>query len=271
VAQDALERSIEHARRAGSREDEVHALTEIAWVAVWGPTPRVEALRRCEQVLEEVKSHPDFEASALAALGCLRALEGHFDEARALHARRMKVLNELGIEVSAAHGSYHAGWVEMLAGDAAAAERVLQPGYEKLAELGATGELQVVGLYLAQAVCSQGGFEETERLALAVEQLDPTSVAEVALARCARAKAIAQLGRVEEGERLAREAAALIDQTEFLVDRADARMDLAEVLQVAGRYDEAAQVLKEALRLHEEKGNLVSAERTRALLAELGR
>jgi hypothetical protein len=76
---------------------------------------------------------------------------------------------------------------------------------------------------------------------------------------------------MEEGERLAREAEALTDQTDFPVDRADARMYLAEVLLLAGRHDEAAEVLQDALRLHEHKGNLVSAERTRALLAELGR
>jgi thioredoxin-like negative regulator of GroEL len=93
----------------------------------------------------------------------------------------------------------------------------------------------------------------------------------LALARCARAKATGALGRVEEGERLAREAVALTDQTEFLVDRADARMDLAEVLVLAGRPDEAGEVLEDALRLHKQKGNLVSAERARALLGGLGR
>jgi len=66
-------------------------------------------------------------------------------------------------------------------------------------------------------------------------------------------------------------AVALIDGTDFLLDRADARMDLAEVLRLAGRSDEAAQPMEEALRLYEEKGNLVSAERACALLAELGR
>ena len=33
----------------------------------------------------------------------------------------------------------------------------------------ATGSLQVVGSYLAQAVCMQGRFEESERLALSIE------------------------------------------------------------------------------------------------------
>jgi class 3 adenylate cyclase/tetratricopeptide (TPR) repeat protein len=271
AAQENWERSIHHARRAGSRLDEIAGLLHLAWVAVWGPTPRVDALRRCDQLLEEVKGHPEFEAYGFSALGCLRALEGRFDEARALNARRTETLGELGVGLEEAWGFYFAGWVEMLAGDAAAAEGFLRPGYENLAEMGATGGLQVGGSYLAQAVCMQGRFEESERLALAVEQLDPTSVVEVAKARCARAKAVAGLGRTEEGERLASEAVTLIDQTDCLMDRADARMDFGEVLLRAGRPDEAVDVLDEALRLHEQKGNIVSTERARTVLADLGR
>jgi tetratricopeptide (TPR) repeat protein len=99
--------------------------------------------------------------------------------------------------------------------------------------------------------------------------LDPASLAEVANARWARAWAVAGLGRTEEGERLAREAVALIDRTDYSLDRAEARMGLAQVLLIAGRSDEAEHVLEEALRLHEEKGNVPATERTRKLLAEL--
>jgi class 3 adenylate cyclase/tetratricopeptide (TPR) repeat protein len=271
AAQDGWERSLDHARRARSKWDEILALEQLVWVGVWGPPPRSEALRRCDRLLKAVKDHPESEAFVLGALSCLRAFEGRFDEARALLARRSETLNDLGLVMIEAWGSYADGWVEMLAGDAAAAEGLLRPGYETLEELGATASLQVVGSHLAQAVCMQGRFEEAERLALAVEQLDPASVVEVAFARSARAKAIAALGRVEEGEGLAREAVALVDQTDFPIDRADARMDLAEVLLLASRPNEAAEVLQEALRLYEQKGNLVSAERTRELLAELGR
>ena len=90
--------------------------------------------------------------------------------------------------------------------------------------------------------------------------MDLTGIAEIASARCVRAKAAVRLGRAEEGERLALEATDLIDQTDFRIDRADARMDLTEVV-LAGRRDDAARVLAEAQRLHEQKGNIVSAER----------
>jgi tetratricopeptide (TPR) repeat protein len=271
AAQEEWERSVRHARGANSPQDVLNGLMHLAWLAVWGPAPRVEALRRCSRALEEVRGQRDFEAFILGSLSCVRALEGHFEDARALNARRTEILNELGLVMEEARSAYAVGWVEMLAGDAAAAERLLRTACETLEELGATGFLQTAGSYLAQAVCMQARFDEAERLALSAEQLDPTSVAEVANARWARARAVAGLGRIEEGEQLAHEAVALIDQTEYLVDRAQARMALAEVLLAAGRSDQAAHALQEALRLHEQKGNLVSAERTRTLLAELGR
>ena len=50
--------------------------------------------------------------------------------------------------------------------------------------------------------------------------------------------------------------------------RGDCLVTLAEVLATAARPDEARAALEEALELYELKGNLVSAERARAL-AEL--
>jgi hypothetical protein len=46
-------------------------------------------------------------------------------------------------------------------------------------------------------------------------------------------------------------------------------MGLVEVLRLAGRPDEARDVLEEALARYEQKGNEVMASRARALLDEL--
>jgi class 3 adenylate cyclase/tetratricopeptide (TPR) repeat protein len=266
AAQDAWERSIEHARQAGRRPDELAALARLASVALWGPTHRHDAWSRCEQILERVRGVLEEEAHVLGLMGCLRALEGRFADARALQARRMAILDELGLELTAAWESHITGLVELLAADGDAAELVLRRGYETLERLGAKTQLQVVGSYLAQALTMQGRYGEAAELALDVEALDPTGIAEIASARCARAKAAARLGRTDEGEELARSAVALVDRTDFLIDRADARMDLAEVLGVAGRRDEAADQLRRALELHEEKGNAATASRARTLL-----
>jgi hypothetical protein len=45
--------------------------------------------------------------------------------------------------------------------------------------------------------------------------------------------------------------------------------DLAEVLSLAGRSEEAAEALEQALERYERKGNLVMAQRAQMRLAEL--
>ena len=76
-------------------------------------------------------------------------------------------------------------------------------------------------------------------------------------------------GRLAEGEQIAREAVALAQDTDDINLHGDALMALAEVLQLAGRPDEAAPFIDQALRLYEQKGNLVSAGKAHSLLAEL--
>src|SRR5262249_32694077 len=87
--------------------------------------------------------------------------------------------------------------------------------------------------------------------------------------RRARARVRAHRGELIEAERLIREALALLEQTDMLNEQADARMDLAEVLGLARKTDEAGAAPAQALGLYERKGNLVTAERARAALARL--
>jgi siroheme synthase len=79
---------------------------------------------------------------------------------------------------------------------------------------------------------------------------------------------LARSGELEEGERLGREAVAIASATDVLQLRAQALADLAEVLRLAGRPRESAAALEEAIRLCEEKGNVVMARQLRRLLAE---
>jgi hypothetical protein len=53
----------------------------------------------------------------------------------------------------------------------------------------------------------------------------------------------------------------------MLDTQGDAYADLGEVLILAGKPDEAAAAFEQALERFERKGNVVSAERTRARLA----
>ena len=77
------------------------------------------------------------------------------------------------------------------------------------------------------------------------------------------------MGDIEEAERLARRGVEELETGDYLDARAKASMDLGEVLRLAGRPREAADALADAVRLHEEKGNIVSAETARGLLREV--
>ena len=65
---------------------------------------------------------------------------------------------------------------------------------------------------------------------------------------------------------LGEEAVRLAEPTDLLVIRADALLDLAEVMAMAGTPVDAGSAARRALELYERKGNLVSASRARAWL-----
>ena len=82
---------------------------------------------------------------------------------------------------------------------------------------------------------------------------------------------LARRGDTAEAERLAREAVAIGAETQMPDSLGEAQSDLAEVLTLAGKTDEAEAALREALALFERKGNLAMAERTTTRLRELAR
>jgi hypothetical protein len=85
--------------------------------------------------------------------------------------------------------------------------------------------------------------------------------------RSIRAIAVARRGELGDAERLAREAVYLADKTDLLDSRAEAHVDLAEVLLLEGRGREAEHELERAMSLYQEKGNEVSERHARRVLA----
>ena len=72
-----------------------------------------------------------------------------------------------------------------------------------------------------------------------------------------------------EAHRLAREAAEVLEQTDGLQAQGDALCDLAEVLDAAGRHDEAAAALREAFERYDQKRLIPFAIRLRDQVAAL--
>jgi tetratricopeptide (TPR) repeat protein len=132
--------------------------------------------------------------------------------------------------------------------------------------------LSTTAALLAQALLAQGRDEEAERFAELSEELAaPDDLITQVLWRGVRARALAGRGHTGEAWRLARQAVALSEKSDFVNDRGDALVDLAIVHRHAGNVEHARTALAEGLRLYEEKGNSVAAGRARAELAALAR
>ena len=264
VGIDAYDRAAEYARRLGLAEE------FLVWRAVlrsMGPTPASEFLAWLEaQNAGKPRSlHGDhLRGNALAMLG-------RIDEARAVIANDLRELEDRGATLAIAETlGYGALSVEMLAGDAAAAVAAGQEGCRLLEALGERSYTSTVGGMLARALYAADRLDDAEAWADRAAELGTTDdLVTQMLWRQARALVLARRGEHAEAQRLAHEALAIGDQTQSLNEQADAYWDLAEVLLLADRRDEAAEALRQALDHYERKENLVMAERARHKLETL--
>jgi len=251
-----LKRSIEHARRAGDRRAEVEALHWLIRMQWFGPQPTDAGIRRCEQILAEAETEPGLASVATQVLGVLYGLRGEFERGRTLIEQAGAVQIDLGMQIARAAGtSMMRASLELLAGDYEAAEGVMRPSLEILVEAGEKGYYSTGLGYLAEAVYGQGRYEEAEQLALAAEEAGGADDIEtLRLSLGVRAKVLARRGESAEAERLVRRVIELLEPTDSLTGKAEVLLDLAEVLQLSGRRNEAETAAREAAELYAAKG-----------------
>jgi class 3 adenylate cyclase/tetratricopeptide (TPR) repeat protein len=204
------------------------------------------------------------------------AMLGRIDEAQALVAELRSELSERGAQrVRAVVEGQYLPEIELLAGDAAAAVAACEESTRMYEKLGLQAELSTVVGKLAHAYYELGQLEEAERWAARAAALGSSDdAATQMLWRQARAKILGRRGEHAEAGRLAREAVELGEQTENLNAQGDTYADLAEVLLLAGRPENAVEAFQEALSRYKAKENIVMAglmrERLAALQAEAG-
>jgi class 3 adenylate cyclase/tetratricopeptide (TPR) repeat protein/predicted Ser/Thr protein kinase len=264
-----LARSARHARNAGEWAQEVESLQGLLMAMLLGPTPVVEALERIEKLAPTAERNRRLKVHVLRIRAHLEAMRGCFTAARDLIAQAKELATELGLELTLAFIAGQAGPIEMLAGDAAAAERELRPAYEALTRMEHWGTLSSFIPRLVDALLAQSRDDESLALTELVEpRVAGDDVDGQVNWRRVRAKILARRGDVQEAERLASEATAMADRTDYLDLRGQARADLAEVLELAGVPKESASARQEAIRLYEEKGNVAAAGNLRGLIGE---
>jgi predicted ATPase len=272
AAEGSALRMIEHARLAGNEVMEQRFLTSLAMCALYGPTPVAEAIDRCQDLLQETSGDRKSGAVMMCVLARLEAMQGRFDRARALYRESRATLEELGWKLHAALTSLDSGPIELLAGDPQAAEAELRADYDALRGMGERNYVATVAGYLAEALYQQGRYDEAEELSTFSEEVAaPDDVASQLHWRCVRGKVLARRGPVDEGLALVREAVELIGATDERDSQGAALLDLAEVLMLGARPDEAMRAAAEAMRIFESKGNVVSAARALELIESIGR
>jgi class 3 adenylate cyclase/tetratricopeptide (TPR) repeat protein len=256
----AAEQALRHARFAGQRPTHLFSL-ELT--LVFGPTPADEALRKLDAVLPEVP-HPYpllFRSHLLAMLG---RFEEAWPSARAASERMRELTGATG------GGEYALAEIAALAGDHETATRHLQGFCDFLTEYGQSALLVTFAPALGRSLCALGRYDEAEPQAqLGREQGEEHDVLTQALWRQVQALINSHRGQHAEAEALAREAVAIIEQTDALNFQAAALYDLAEVLSGAGRADEAIAQLVQALHRYERKKNLAAAAKVRLRVAAL--
>jgi tetratricopeptide (TPR) repeat protein len=269
-AGETLERVAAHAARVGDRRQEMEALARLAAGLVYGPVHADEALRRCDQIRERARGDQRLDAGILLAEAELLAMLGRFDGVREKIDGAEAILQDLGLTLLALTAEEVRGAVEMLAGDPVAAERSLRRTYEGLERMGERGFLSTIGAELSQALYALRRYDDAEQYASMSDEAGASDdIATQLPVRGVRAKVMARRGQLAEAEEEARAAVEMARPTDALGLRADAFMDLAEVLGLVGRTDEALPALDEAARLFDAKGNLAYLARAQAARAEM--
>jgi predicted ATPase/class 3 adenylate cyclase len=269
-AERAWRQALSFAERGGYAAEKAESIGWLLNSTIFGPLSAVKGIARSKEFQELAADDPTTEAWCCVERSVLEAMRGEFDLARELLADGTRALADLGLNVWAANTAQEAFLVESLAGSPEAAADVLRRSYATLDQMGERGFSSTIAGFLAQALYAQGDYQEAGRFSRASQvAAAPDDVISQMLWRTSRAKILARQGDLERAEALAREAVRLGEPTDLVNTRADALSDLAEVLALAARREEALVALEEAARLYERKGNLTALQRVRSVAGEL--
>jgi tetratricopeptide (TPR) repeat protein len=262
-ASDQFPVALAYARRANARDLEHHVMSWICITLPRGTLPVDEALARATEILEASTSLY-VRSSAIGALGLLRAMKGEFDAARALVQEDRRTLEELGLGQSKAAQSIAVSEVEAMAGDDAAAERILRAGLEAVTAFGDEHSAMNVAWRLGLALARLGRYDEAEHFARIAQRSELSGVWVDVWCRVVLALVEAHRGNGERALELvdkATERMASVQESGF---HADALLEAAEALRAAGHEDEAAKLVSEAAEIAERLSYVVALRRAEA-------
>ena len=256
---EAGKEAIRHSRLAGQRRTDLLALGAGLY---YGPHPTDDAVAILDELLPE-NPHP----SLLAWRAVLLAASGRFDDAWPLANRAGQRWRDLSGDDEYFFPQSH---IEMLAGDYEAAADHMRVFCDLLEERGQRSFLSTFAPMLGRWLCALGRYEEANPLAEVGRDLGhQDDLVTQTIWRQNRALVDASRGEVRAAEALAREAIEIAERTDALNFQGDAFCDLAEVLRLAGRAEEATSALEQALERYERKKNSAMVAQVRPKLEAL--
>ena len=269
-AEHAWRQALAHAERGGFAAERADIIGWLLMSTIFGPLPVAEGIARCDEFLAVASDDPTIRAWCCTERSVLEAMRGEFERARELLAEGQRALTELGLSLAAVNTAHERFLIENLAGVPEAATEILRDSYQTLEEMGERGFLSTTAGFLSHTLYAQGEYDESARFSRTCEQLAaPDDAPSQMLWRRSRAKLSAREGDLEGAEALVREAVRLCAATDLTNSHADALVDLAEILALQGRREEALAVLDEAAGKYRGKGNIASLRRAEELSASL--
>ncbi len=266
-----LDRAASHARAAGDSVQELLALGTMLSGMVDGLTPVPKALALVEEMAVLTTGASRADVNVLRCRAELELALGHHEAATGVAGAAAKLAEDLGLKMATHTGIARVrGRLALISGDLNEAERVFRAACQVLDDMGDVGHLVSSLPSLADVLYLLGRIEE---IADDIDRLMEMVIAEdldgQVNMRRARSKLLASRGKLDEAERVLREALDYAERTDFLPLQCDVLSDLAELLVLSGQPGPAATALERALSLHEQKGATGFAQQTRTRLAQL--
>ena len=262
----AAERALVHARRAGRPRDEEDALFTQLSAALYGERPVAEVTALCEQLLAEAHG-PLAEVGTLEILAALKVRSGEVSDGRELYVNADRLYRELGMKHREAVNWQCWGTSELATGDYEMAETAFRNAILQFEEMGDRFYHGATLAFLAHVLCAQGRHDEATSALDQSEDLLGSHGS--SLGPSARARVLAARGETEAALELAHQGLAATVGQSWPEGRAQVLVSLAEVLHRADRASEEVVALREAFDLYERKGIRHAADRVRARIDEL--
>jgi class 3 adenylate cyclase/tetratricopeptide (TPR) repeat protein len=235
---------------------------------VFGPAPAADVIAELQAQIDRAPEK-NWVLGANRGIGRMLALQGHLAEARERNAIVRSFYEELGNRQQVASCIGFEGSIEHLSGNHAEAARLSREGYEAMTAIGDRSFASTMAVQVGDVLLDLHEDDEAWRFGtIARDTSSSDDVVSQAGGRAVQARVLSRRGDHDAAESLAREAAAIMAQTDYLDQHADVVVHLAHVLHEAGKTKDAVAAAREAVALYDQKGATLLVEQTQRLIQD---